>query len=131
MRRTKFELLRLAAFDKSLKLRCEATKIYIEVQDECEYVVQYVSVVQGESSGMTTMNERERERKTRNINSLIGTPPFDSEEVFGGFSKQGVVVLLLLLLNAEEMLWIGLDMLFPIPRIRSLFRSAIRGIEIA
>ena len=76
-------------------------------------------------------DEREREKETRNINSLIGTPPFESEEVFSGFSKPGAVVLLLLLLNAEEMFWIGLDILFPMPRIRSLFRSAIRGIEIA
>jgi hypothetical protein len=36
-----------------------------------------------------------------------------------------------LLFNCEVILCIGLDILFPIPNIRSLLRSAIRGIEMA
>jgi hypothetical protein len=38
IRRTKFEPLFLAAFDKSLKLRCDAIRIYIKVQNKEIYL---------------------------------------------------------------------------------------------
>ena len=70
------------------------------------------------------MNNKER-------HSLIDIPPFGSADGFGDDSNAAVVTLLLLLLLDDERFCTGFDILLPMPKIKSLFKSAIRGMEMA
>lgn len=73
-------------------------------------------------------SEKERTKIGEKRHSLIDIAPFGSAD---GFGEDSNAALLLLLLFDEERFCTGFDMLFPMPKIKSLFRSAMRGMEMA